>query len=205
MRAWAEWETKVALGPDVPMPREWRCHDRTEAVERARSVGGPVVVKASGVAHKSDLGLVRIGLTADDVAAVFDELASAGDGSIIVAEQLMDFELELIVGAQRDPTFGAVGMVGIGGIAAEIFDDAAFVLLPTTVDELRRAIGGLKGARLLQGVRGRPPLDVAQLLTILEAVGRLLEGFPAVREVDCNPVVVRNGLPIVLDALAVED
>lgn len=204
MRTWSEWDTKLALGDAVRRPAEWRCATADEAVAHARSIGGPVVAKASGVAHKSDLGLVRVGLDPEQVAAEFPRLAGAGDGTVIVAEQLMDFELELIVGAQRDPVFGPFAAVGIGGIAAELFDDATFVLLPTDVEELGRAVRGLSGARLLEGIRGRPALDTAELHGILAALGDLLHRHPEVDEVECNPVVVRHGVPFVLDALAVE-
>ena len=204
MRTWSEWDTKLALGDDLRRPAEWRCADTDEAVARARSVGGPVVAKASGAAHKSDLGLVRVGLTAEQVAEEFMRLADAGDGTVLIAEQLMDFELELIVGAQRDPVFGSFAAVGIGGIAAELFQDASFVLLPTDAEELGRAIRGLSGASLFAGIRGRPALDIAALHGILVALERLLAVHPEVTAVECNPVVVRYGIPFVLDALAVE-
>lgn len=204
MRTWSEWDTKAALGAGLRRPAEWRCTEVDEAVDRAIEVGGPVVIKASGVAHKSDLGLVLVGLGPDAVASEFRRLAEAGDGAVLIAEQLMDFELELIVGAQRDPVFGPFATIGIGGIAAELFDDATFVLLPSDLAELRRAVRALGGARLLEGVRGRPALDLAEVLGILGALSGFLDRHPAVTEVECNPVVVRNGVPFVLDALAVE-
>jgi acetate---CoA ligase (ADP-forming) subunit beta len=203
MTAWTETRTKQALG-ELPMPRELLTADLDEAMAFARDLGGPVVAKASGVAHKSDGDLVRLGLRPGDLPGVFQRLASAGDGDVLVAEQIVDAELELIVGGLRDPQFGPVVAVGIGGIAAEIFDDVTFVLSPSTVDELDRALAQLAGVALLEGVRGRPPVDRERLFAVVDAVGGFLEREPAVSEVDCNPVMVRRGIPIVVDALAKE-
>lgn len=87
---------------------------------------------------------------------------------------------------------------------AEVFRDAAFVLSPTTREELDRGLEGLGAAGLLDGVRGRPPLDREALHVIVAAVGNLMEGEPDVAEVDCNPVMVVRGAPVVVDALATQ-
>lgn len=201
-RALSEWESKELLGPDLPRPRERRVRSAEEAAAFASSLGRPVVAKASGVAHKSDRGLVRLGLDARGAAACFEELARAGDGTVIVAEEVAG-ELELIVGGVRDPQFGPVGTVGLGGVAAEVDPDVAFILLPPEPGELDRAIAGLRAAPLFDGYRGRPPVDREALAGILGAIGRLLEEDPRVVEVDCNPVIVSGGRPVVVDALVV--
>lgn len=202
MSAWSEWRTKQALGAAVPMPRELLARDVAEALAFVAEHGPQVVAKASGVAHKSDGGLVRVGIDADDLRAGFAELADAGDGRVLLAELVRDAEYELIVGGVRDEVFGPVVAVGLGGIAAEIFDDTVFVLSPTTREELDRAIEGLSAAGLLEGVRGRPPLDREALHRIVGAVGELLAEHPELDEVDCNPVMVVHGDPVVVDALA---
>jgi acetate---CoA ligase (ADP-forming) subunit beta len=195
-----EWEAKQRLG--VPTPRERLTHTRDDAAGFASFIGGPVVAKASGLAHKTEAGAVRFGLDPEGVARVWEELAALGDGSVLVAEQVRG-ELELIVGGVRDPQFGPVVSVGLGGIAAEAFEDAVFVLAPTEPGELDRALGGLRSASLLNGWRGSPPVDRAALGDIVDAVGRLLEEDDSVVEVDCNPVLVSGGKPLVLDALVV--
>jgi hypothetical protein len=133
---------------------------------------------------------------------VWDELARLGDGTVLIAEQVRG-ELELIVGGVRDPQFGPVVSVGIGGVAAEVFGDAVFVLSPTEPGELERALTGLRAVRLLDGWRGAPPVDRDALGQIVDAVGRLLAEDESVVEVDCNPVLISGGLPLVLDALVV--
>lgn len=195
-----EWEAKQRLG--VPTPRERLTHTLQDAVGFATLVGGPVVAKASGLTHKTDVGGVRTGLGPEGVARVWKELAALGDGSVLIAQQVQG-ELELIVGGVRDAQFGPVVSVGLGGVAAEAFADVAFVLAPPEPGELEAALGRLRSARLLGGWRGAPPVDRAALEQVVEAVGRLLVEDDSVVEVDCNPVLISGGKPLVLDALVV--
>ncbi len=194
----SEWESKVLLG-DVPRPAEVLTRTKEEAVAFACELGRPVVAKASGMAHKSERGAVRLDA---DVAAVWEELAAMGDGTVLVAEMVRG-ELELIAGGLRDPQFGPVTSLGLGGIAAEVLGDVVFLLAPRLPGELERAIEELRCAPLLRGYRGRPPVDLAELGRILDAIGSLLERDPDVVEVDCNPIAVCEGRLLVLDALVV--
>ena len=198
VRPLTEWESKALLGA-VPRPREALTRSRAEAVAFAQSIGGPVVAKASGVVHKTEHGGVRLGA---DVAAVWDQLAVLGDGTVLVAEQVRG-ELELIAGGVRDPQFGPIVSIGLGSVAAEVLQDVAFLLAPTAPGELDRAIGWLRAAPLFDGHRGRPPVDRGQLQRILDAIGGLLVADPDVVEVDVNPIVVVDGCPLVVDALVV--
>ncbi len=200
----SEWESKRLLGADLPRPREILSASREEAAGFARGLATPAVAKASGVGHKTEGGLVRLGLDADGVAACWDELAAAGVGHVLVAEQL-SVELELIAGGLRDPQFGPLVSVGLGGIAAEILGDVAFVLAPPEPGELDRAIARLRGRALFDGYRGSPPVDRIGLGRIVGAIADLLDRDPAVVEVDCNPVLVVGGAPIVADALVVRE
>lgn len=199
----SEWDSKRLLGPRLPLPREARTRTADEAVQLAAGCGWPVVAKASGVAHKSDAGLVRLGLDGAGLRDAWPELAAAGDGSVLVAEQVRG-ELELIIGGRRDETFGPLIAVGLGGVMAEVLDDVALLLSPPRPGELDAALDGLRGSRLLDGYRGSPRLDRTQLARVVEAVAGLLDRDPDVLEIDCNPVLVRDGQPIVLDALVVK-
>jgi len=198
MRPLTEWESKALLG-DVPRPREALTHSRAEAVAFAETIGGPVVAKASGIVHKTEHGGVCLDA---DLAAVWDHLAILGDGRVLVAEQVRG-ELELIAGGVRDPQFGPIVSIGIGGVAAEVLQDVAFLLAPTAPGELDRAVGRLRSAPLFDGHRGRPPVDRARVQRILDAISDLLVADPDVVEVDLNPIVVVDGCPLVVDALVV--
>lgn len=203
LTALTEWESKQLLGPALPIPREARTTSMREAIAFAESLGGPVVAKASGVAHKSDAGLVRLDLSARQLAACWSELAAAGDGTVLVAEMVRG-ELELIVGGSRDESFGPLITIGLGGVAAEVFDDVAVLLSPPEAGEVDMALSRLRASVLLDGYRGAQPVDRGALALIVDAVARLLDRDADVVEIDCNPVLVCAGRPIVLDALVVK-
>ncbi|MBK6400767.1 MAG: acetate--CoA ligase family protein [Rhodocyclaceae bacterium] len=201
MKTLSEWESKRRLA-DLPYPREALTGSREEAERFVSALGKPVVAKASGVAHKTEGGLVRFGVTASTVGPIWDQLAAAGDGKVLLAEQVAA-ELELIVGGYRDPSFGPLVTIGIGGIAAEIFGDVVALLAPPEPGEVANAVAQLSGRKLLQGIRGGPPVDIDALARVVDTVARLLVEDPSVAEVDCNPVMVCQGAPMVVDALVV--
>jgi acetyl-CoA synthetase (ADP-forming) len=201
MRALSEWESKRRL-EGLPYPKELLAASRAQAQEFVVALGKPVVAKASGVAHKTEGGLVRFGINAQSVGPIWDELAAAGDGTVLLAEQI-GAELELIVGGYRDPSFGPLVTIGIGGIAAEIFGDVVAILAPPEKGEVAAAVEQLSGRKLLQGIRGGPPVDIEALARIVDVVADLLVADPMVAEVDCNPVMVCKGKPVVVDALVV--
>lgn len=204
IEALSEWESKALLGASLPRPRESLTRTIDEAIAFARELGVPVVAKSSGVAHKSDANLVRLGLDAVSIAQCWDDLAAAGDGTVLVAEQ-MTGELELLVGGVRDPQFGPLVSVGVGGVAAEVFNDVVFVLAPPEDGELDSMLDELQAAPLLAGHRGRIPLDRSALTEIVQAVANLFDQDASVVEIDCNPVLVVGGRPIVIDALVVRE
>lgn len=201
MKTLTEWESKRRLA-SLPYPEEKLARTRAEAEAFVAALGRPVVAKASGVAHKTEGGLVRFGIDANSVGATWEELAKAGDGSVLLAEQI-SAELELIVGGYRDPSFGPLVTIGIGGIAAEIFGDVVAIMAPPEAGEVAKAVQQLAGRKLLAGIRGGKPVDVAALEKIVAGVAELLVSDPAVAEVDCNPVMVSQGRPVVVDALVV--
>ena len=111
-----------------------------------------------------------------------------------------------VIGVQNDPTFGPVVMVGLGGVLIEVLEDVAFRLAPFGVDEARRMIAELKGAKLFEGVRGAPPADVDALAELLATISVFAASEAArIESVDLNPVrVLPKGQGVVaLDALIV--
>jgi acetate---CoA ligase (ADP-forming) subunit beta len=183
----------------LPRPASFHTADRATAC-RFASEYPLVVAKASGIAHKTEAGGVRLGLTAVTLAMCFDELAALGDGSVIVTEQVAP-DFELIVGGLRDPQFGPVVTVGLGGVAAEVLDDAVVLLAPPEPDELTVAIASLRSAALFEGFRGRAAVDRMALAHIVDAVSALLTNDDEVVEIDLNPVAIVEGCPLVLDCL----
>jgi hypothetical protein len=202
MRTLTEWQSKLALGPDLPRPREMLTRSAAEAREFAEQLGVPVVMKASGLSHKSDQGGVRVGVLGIEVPLHWDRLAALGDGTVLIAEQVRG-ELELSLGGTRDKQFGPVLSIGIRGIPTELQPDVSYLRAPPAPGELEKAISRLRGAALLNGHRGRRVVDRAGLSGILDAISRLLIEDERVLEVDCDPVIVSRGRPVVADAQVV--
>ena len=195
----SEAASKTFLGSELPLPRELHTSDVNAAVTFTGS--GRVVAKASGVAHKTEGGLVRLNLDAAGVEDCFDEIASAGDGSVLIVE-MVKADIELIIGATRDPTFGPIIMIGAGGITAEATPDVVALLSPPESGEVADALARLRIAPLLRGWRGAAPADVEAIERLVAVIANAMQNNH-VQEIDCNPVAIVQGQPLVLDALVV--
>ncbi len=178
--------------------------DADAAVAVAASLDGAVVVKALGVAHKTEQGAVRLGLRdSAAVRAAAQELLPLGDG-LLVERQVEDVVCELIVGLKRDAQFGVLLTLGAGGVLVELVRDSVTLLLPTRADAVREALAGLRCAPLLRGHRGRPAGDVDAAVAAVLAVANFgVAHAAALEELDVNPLAV---LPagqgvVALDAL----
>jgi acyl-CoA synthetase (NDP forming) len=195
----------------IPALAPTRVSDPEEAGAAARTLGFPVVLKvdATGLAHKSDVGGVRVGL-ADEAAVVraaaallaLDLPAGAVRRGLLVSRQLDG--AELLLGGRRDPTFGPLVLVGLGGILAEVLDDVTIRLAPVASDEAATMLDELRGRAILDGVRGRPGIDRAAVVDAIVALGRLLADDPTIDEVDANPFISGPGATAAVDALVVE-
>jgi acyl-CoA synthetase (NDP forming) len=165
----------------------------SDAVAAANATGYPVVVKALGILHKSDAGGVALGL-ADEAAVriAAEAMQSRLEPDGLVVEPMVELEagVELIVGCRRDPRFGPLLLVGLGGIYAELLRDVAVTLAPATPDEVERLLRSLKGARVLTGARGQEPLDVRAAAEAAAALSRFAAAHPEIAEVEVNPLLV---------------
>ena len=186
--------------------------DATAAVEAAQSLPGHAVVlklDAVDLPHKSDLGFVRLGLVGDEVvrAAAVDLLAEARRQGIIprglLVQPMADPGLELIVGFHRDASFGPAVVVGLGGVFTEVLDDVAIRLAPVDRDVALGMLTELRGARLLDGVRGSSALDRGAVADLIVALSRLADDRPEIVEVDLNPVIASVSGALAVDALVV--
>ncbi|MES2441351.1 MAG: acetate--CoA ligase family protein [Pseudomonadota bacterium] len=211
-----EYRAKQLLAPlGVPFPAGGFAATLDEAKAVAAKIGYPVVLKAQAAAlsHKSDAGGVILDLADEaalaegwtrlhaNVAAYAPGLTL--DGALI--EAMGARGIELIVGARNDPDWGAVILVGFGGVQAELLHDVRLLAPDLTHDAIVFELRQLKSGALLDGYRGAPALDVDAVANIIAAVGRLLLGTPNIREIDLNPVVVYPKGAIALDALILAD
>ncbi len=213
--ALSERESLERLGAAGLPVTSWRwAPDADGTVAAWRDLGRvPAAVKldAEGLAHKWESGGVVLG--AADEAAV----RAAVDGLTVAAlragarlrgylvEPMAPAGVEVIVGGRRDPVFGPVVLVGLGGILAEVLDDVVVLLAPVGPSEVRRRLDGLRGAPVLRGVRGRPGVDLDSLATLVSAVARVIEEDTSIVEIDLNPVIASSAGVIAVDALVVLD
>jgi acetyl-CoA synthetase len=187
-----EAEAKKMLAKlGVPVPDSKVAHNKDEAVEAAEALGYPVVVKALGVGHKTDVGGVRLSLcSADEVSAATDEMSNLSE-SFLVEKMVEESVAELIVGVARDEQFGPYLVVGGGGVLVEMMKDSLSLLLPTTREEVLSALSQLKCAPLLKGFRGRAPADLDAAADVILAVAGMVEKDPsAILELDINPLML---------------
>lgn len=188
-----------------------------EAVALADSYGYPVVLKIASpdITHKTDVGGVVVGLeTAEQVRDAFERIVASAhekrpDAQIdgVAVQRMIDAtgSQELILGARRDATFGAVIMVAAGGIATEVLKDQALELAPVDEDLVRQMLGSLRIWPLLQGYRGGPGADVDSLVEVIVRFSRLVAEHPEVTEIEVNPLLAGERGAIALDARAVVD
>jgi acyl-CoA synthetase (NDP forming) len=196
----------------VPVVAHRLCRDADEAAAALAALGGPVAVKgcSADVAHKSELGLVRLGLAdaasvRSAFAAVEAALNKAGarfDGAIVA--RMARGRRELMIGARVDPVFGPVVLVGDGGKYVEAMPDVQVLLAPVAAADVKAALSRLRIAPLLDGVRGEAPLDVDAFCDAVLAVARVMADAGAgVANLDLNPVLVgaRGEGCVALDAV----
>ncbi|MEV6999706.1 acetate--CoA ligase family protein [Streptomyces sp. NPDC093982] len=200
-------ETRRALeeaGLAFPAARE--IHDEAELLAAAGEFSGPYVLKALHLLHKSDAGGVVLGLAGpDELLAAFREMHARLGASSYSVEAMADLTdgIELIVGVNRDPRFGPVAMVGLGGVLAEALHDVAFTLAPVPAERAVSLLRGLRTAALLDGVRGKPPVDVEAAAKAVEAITAFAAAHPEIAEIEVNPLLVRPDGALALDSRAV--
>ena len=204
----------------IRVSRDEPCTTPAEAVRAAKALGYPVVMKISSpdLLHKSDLGLVRIGVDSDRaVRAAFEELTTTARRAagrkgriegVLVCEQVAG-GVEMVVGVSQDELFGPVVMVGLGGVFVEVLGDVTFRVPPFGRDEATRMLHELAGFAMLEGVRGAKPADVDAFVDVIMNVQRLAmdlsspEFTEQLGELDVNPLLVRSRGAVALDALVV--
>jgi acyl-CoA synthetase (NDP forming) len=121
----------------------------------------------------------------------------------LMVQQMVNGGLEVILGGKSDRSFGPVVMLGLGGIYVEVFDDVAFRVAPLSLTDAQEMVEEIRGRRVLQGVRGKPPLDREALVKALRSISSMLTENPAIAEIDINPLLVLENEAVALDARVV--
>ena len=199
-----EDQAKAVLGAlGIATPPRRVCTTRAQGHEALAALGGPVAVKLldAGITHKSDVGGVFLGVRdAAGLDRALDALEAAGHRRFLV-EAMAPPGVDLLAGARRDPVFGPVVLLGLGGVVAEALADVAVALAPLSAAEAAGLADRLAGRALLDGFRGGPVADRAALGAVLARLGALLAANPGVEEIEINPLrITREGL-VALDAV----
>ena len=185
---------------------DWRMAGKADEAEKAAAeIGYPVVIKADAesIVHKSDMGGVAIDLA--DGAAVkaavekMQQAFSADDLRFLV-QKFVPGGLELIMGAKAEEGLGHAVMFGLGGIYVEIMKDVVFNLTPVSSGEAKEMLSSIKGAALLEGVRGQKGVDQARLIEIIQRLSQLLTDLPDIEEMDLNPLMAFEDKVFAVDA-----
>ena len=206
-----EWQAKTLLASyGISVPEGGLARDEDEAAIIARGLGGPVVVKAIGanITHKTEHGLVALNLLGDEAvrAAARSLMTRVDDPEVmLLVERMVQGSRELMVGMKRDASYGPVVMFGIGGIFAEAHKDIVLGVTPLLDRDIEEMLAGIRASTLLEDFRGMPPVDRAALVAAIHAVARIAEDYPAVTELDVNPLIVDGTKPVAADALVILD
>jgi acyl-CoA synthetase (NDP forming) len=212
---WLGKKVLAAAGIKVPDGELARTVDNAAAV--AKRIGYPVVLKAQAAAlsHKTEAGGVMLNLADEaELRAAWDTMMKSVkraapdvtlDGALV--EKMSPKGIELMVGAKRDPGWGTVLLLGLGGIWVEALGDVQLLPGGAGEDQVREALHKLRSAKLLAGVRGAPPADTDAVVKAVMAIGRVMQTMPEVTEVDVNPLMVHaKGQEVTaLDALIVTE
>jgi acetyl coenzyme A synthetase (ADP forming)-like protein len=180
-----------------------------EAVTLARQIGFPVVLKVVSpeIIHKTDVGGVQVGLSGpEELKAAYAEIMAnvarlAPQATIqgILVQQMLRAGRELIAGIVRDPAFGPLVMFGLGGVLVEVLRDVVFRVAPIRRVDARDMLAGIRGAPMLDAIRGSPPADRRALEDVLLRVSRLATDFPDIEEIDINPLLATGEGAIAAD------
>ena len=207
-----EAESKQLLGAfGIPVVRTLSADSEDQAVDHARALGFPVVLKLCSrtLTHKTDAGGVRLALTGED--AVRDAWCEIRDavtvragaehfGGVTVQRMIADKGVELILGASRDAQFGPVALFGAGGVMVHVLQDTALDLAPLDVDQALRLIARTRVQRALLGARGSAPLDMDALARLVALFSRIPLALPQIAEMEINPLLAAQDGFTALDA-----
>lgn len=214
-RTLTEREAKSVLALyDVPVVDERLTNGAEEAVNAAAALGYPVVLKVESpdLPHKTGAGVIRLNLhDADAVRVAYDAvMASAAAVSPparvngVLVQPMVPQGVEVVIGARIDPLFGPMVVVGLGGILVEVLQDTALAPAPVTPADALAMLRSLKGAKLLQGFRGMPPVDMQRLAGVISNVSRFAaDQREVIAELDLNPLICAGERIVAVDALIV--
>jgi acetyltransferase len=179
---------------------EYVAKTRYEAVDVARKIGFPIVMKVFGPLHKSDKGGVMLNIRdTDTVRKRFDEIMQIEGAKAVILQPMLGGS-ELIAGVKYEKGFGHMVLAGLGGIFVEIMRDVSVALAPVSVEEAGHMIQGLHSYPLFKGIRGRAPINEQDFAEIIRRLSALVSVAPEIVEMDLNPLMASNNKITAVDS-----
>lgn len=194
---------RVLAAAGIPFVPAAAVATRDELLAAVPTLRFPLVLKALGDEHKSDRGGVVLGIgDPEALLAAWEDVQQRLSPPTCSVEEMVDLghAVELLVGVRRDPRFGPIILVGLGGVFAEVLRDVRCALGPVTPSAARQLLLSLRGAALLTGARGRPPVDLDAVADVVARLSTVACAHPEIAEIECNPVVATPHAAIALDA-----
>ncbi len=179
-----------------------------EALSFAKQIGYPVVLKGSSrtLTHKTEHKLIELGIDSDQaLEKAYAALTERGMGQLdgILVQQMVKGERELVAGLIRDPQFGPCVMFGLGGIFTEVLKDVTFRVAPLEMRDALEMMDEIRARKLLDAFRGKPAVNRDVLAHALINLGRIGLEIEEVAEIDINPMIIHDDMPIAVDALVI--
>jgi len=205
----SEFDSKQFLAQyGIPVTLEKIAATAEAAREAAKEIGYPVALKGSGpgLLHKTELDLIRLNLKNEaELLEAFGQLTTGPSKPVqeVLVQQMIAGKRELVAGLVRDPQFGPCVLLGLGGVLTEVLEDVVFRVAPLTRWDAFQMMEELRGRKILEAFRGRPPVDREALADLIITLGRIGLENPTIREIDLNPLKIQAGMPVAVDALII--
>jgi succinyl-CoA synthetase beta subunit len=187
----------------LPTTRFFWAKSQEDLLPGAKEVGYPLVAKvvSPDILHKSDVGGVAVGVRDDrELETVYQRMSALKGFQGLLLDQMVQ-GIEMIVGSNEDPQFGTVVVVGIGGTSVEVYKDVSIRMAPVSLGDAQDAIQSIKGRKLLEGYRGRAPVNTAKLAELIVAFSKMAFDMRGeVESVDLNPVLCDREKAVIADA-----
>lgn len=207
IEGWSEFDAKELLRAyGVPTCHEVLTDSVDAAIEAAQSIGYPVAIKGchASIAHKTEQGLVHLDLSSTaEVTAACESIRKVSREAAFLVCEMIHGDREFIAGVHHHPGFPPCVLFGLGGIWTEALQETAIRLAPLSATEALEQLASIHAQTLLNAHRGLTAVDRAALADILVKIGQLSLNYPQIEAIDLNPILIRDGQPVVVDALFV--